>query len=221
MHLYLDTADLSELADVMPHPLIYGVTTNPTLMGRAGLRYDALPDFVQAASDLGARRVHVQVRHRDVEGMLRDAREIAALAGAVEPVVKIPATREGFAAAAQVTSAGTAVTMTAVYEPEQVVWSLLAGATYAAPYLGRLGDAGRDGPAVIATMQRLLERYRDEIGGELRLLVASVRTRRAFLELLDIGVEAVTIPARLFGELIEHDATREAEATFLKDAESA
>ncbi|NBC97108.1 MAG: transaldolase [Deinococcus-Thermus bacterium] len=220
MHLYLDTADLGEVAGVLPHPLIHGVTTNPTLMRKAGLRYDALPDFVQAASDLGAHRVHVQVRHRDVEGMLRDARAVADLAGAVEPVVKIPATREGFAAASHLASAGMAVTMTAVYEPEQVVWSLLAGATYAAPYLGRLGDAGRDGPAVVATMQRLLERYRDEIGGELRLLVASVRSREAFLELLDIGVEAVTIPTRLFDDLVEHDATREAEATFLKDAES-
>lgn len=221
MHLYLDSADLNELADVLPHPLIHGVTSNPTLMKRAGLSYAALPDFVRRVGDLGARRVQVQVRHRDAEGMLRDARDLTTLGGSTELVVKIPATRDGFAAAARVATDGTPVTMTAVYEPEQVLWSVMAGATYAAPYLGRLGDAGRDGAAVIATMQRLLERYRDEIGGELRLLVASVRTRQAFLELLDIGVEAVTIPARLFGELLEHDATREAEATFLQDAESA
>lgn len=220
MHLYLDTADLNELADVLPHPLIHGVTTNPTLMKRARLRYDALPEFVRRVGDLGARRVHVQVRHRDVEGMLRDARGFRGLGGAAEVVVKIPATREGFDAAAELASGGAAVTMTAVCEPEQVVWSVLTGATYAAPYLGRLGDAGRDAPAVVAEMQRLLERYRAGAESDVRLLVASVRSREAFLELLEIGVEAVTIPVKLFGDLIEHDATREAEASFLQDAEA-
>lgn len=220
MHLYLDTADLDALADVLPHPLIYGVTTNPTLMTRAGLSYDALPEFVQRVGDLGARRVHVQVRHRDVEGMLQDARDLTSLGGAAELVVKIPATREGFTAAARLASGGVAITMTAVYEPEQVVWSAMAGATYAAPYLGRLGDAGRDGAAVVGTMQRLVERYRVGTDSDLRLLVASVRSRQAFLQLLEIGVEAVTIPAELFGTLIEHEATREAEANFLQDAES-
>lgn len=220
MHLYLDTADPSELVDVLPHPLVHGVTTNPTLMKRAGLSYDALPDFVRTVGDLGGRRVQVQVRHRDVGGMLEDARTLAALDAAAELVVKIPATRDGFAAAAQLTSSGVAVTMTAVYELEQVVWSLLVGATYAAPYLGRLGDAGRDGRSVVGAMQSLLERYRTDAAGDLRLLVASVRSREAFLHLLEIGVEAVTIPTKLFADLIEHDATREAEATFLQDAES-
>lgn len=220
MHLYLDSADLNELADVLPHPLIHGVTSNPTLMKRAGLSYAALPDFVRRVGDLGARRVQVQVRHRDAEGMLRDARDLTTLGGSTELVVKIPATRDGFAAAARVATDGTPVTMTAVYEPEQVLWSVMAGATYAAPYLGRLGDSGRDGPAVVGAMQRLLERYRGGADSQLRLLVASVRSREAFLQLLEIGVEAVTIPPTLFGALIEHDATREAEATFLQDAGS-
>lgn len=220
MHLYLDTADLNELAGLLPHPLIHGVTTNPTLMKRAGLTYDALPDFVRRVGGLGARRVHVQVRHRDVDGMLRDARELAGLGGAAQLVVKIPATREGFAAATHLASSGAAVTMTAVYEPEQVLWSVMAGATYAAPYLGRLNDAGHDGSAVVGAMQRLLERYRGGEDGDLRLLVASVRSRAAFLQLLEIGVEAVTIPPKLFASLIEHDATRSAEATFLQDAEA-
>jgi transaldolase len=189
-------------------------------MKRAGMGFEALPDFLRRVGDLCARRVHVQVRHPDVEGMLADAERYRGLGGSAEVVVKIPATREGFAAAAQLAERGVAVTMTAVYEPEQVVWSVMVGATYAAPYMGRMGDAGRDAPAEIGIMQRLLELYRGVAGGDLRLIVASVRSRHAFLQLLDIGVEAVTIPVELFGDLIDHGATRGAEATFLQDAES-
>ena len=109
--------------------------------------------------------------------------------------------------------------MTAVYEPAQALWSALVGARYAAPYLGRLEDAGRDGRAVIEAMQDVVAEYgRRENGNDLRLLVASIRTRHAFVDLLRLGVGAVTIPVRLFEELTEHEATLAAERTFLADA---
>lgn len=141
------------------------------------------------------------------------------MADRIRIVVKIPATQAGFAAAAALAAEAADVTMTAVYEPEQVLWSAMAGARYAAPYLGRLDDAGRDGLAVIATMQDVAARYgRHPDGHDLRLLVASVRSRRAFVDLLRLGTGAVTIPVHLFEELTEHDATLAAEQTFLADA---
>ena len=106
MHLYLDSADLADLERALPDPLVYGVTTNPTLMKRAGLAWDDLPGFLRRVASLGARAVHVQVRHRDVAGMLADARVTQALARtsgvATTIVTKLPATREGLAAAAPV-----------------------------------------------------------------------------------------------------------------------
>ena len=223
MHLYLDTADLADLERVLPDPLVYGVTTNPTLMKRAGLAWDALPGFLQRVAALGARAVHVQVRHRDVTGMLADARAMLALAQtsrvATTIVTKLPATREGLAAAATLARDGVPVTTTAVYEPEQVLWSALVGARYAAPYLGRLEDAGRDGLAVIAAMQATVRAYgRGDAGSDLRLLVASVRSPQAFRDLLALGVGAITVPVALFEALTEHAATLAAEATFLADA---
>jgi transaldolase len=219
MHLYLDSADASELARVLPHALVYGVTTNPTLMKRAALGWDELPDFVRRVEALGARAVQIQVRSPDTAGMLADARAYLALADRVRIVVKVPATRAGFAAAAALAAEGAEVTMTAVYEPEQALWSALAGARYAAPYLGRLEDAGRDGLGVIAAMQDVAVRYgRHPDGHDLRLLVASVRSRRAFVDLLRLGVGALTIPVPLFEELTEHEATLAAERTFLADA---
>lgn len=219
MHLYLDTADAAELARVLPCPLVHGVTTNPTLMRRAGLAWAGLPDYVRHAEALGARAVQVQVRHRDAADMLVDARGYLDLGTRAAVVVKLPATRDGFAAAAALAAEGVSVTMTAVYEPEQVLWSALAGARYAAPYLGRLDDAGRDGRAVVAAMQQVADAYgRREGGNGLRLLVASVRSREAFRELLRLGVGAVTVPVPLFEELTNHAPTLAAERAFLADA---
>ena len=217
MHLYLDSANIAEIEQRLPHPLIHGVTTNPTLMKRAGLNYDQLPGFLDAMVALGAKAVHVQVRHQAADRMVGDARESAAHDADLEVIAKLPATREGFAAAARLRLEGIPVTMTAVYEPEQVLWSILIGARYAAPYLGRLGDAGRDGPAEIARMQGVLNRY---VGpyDRLRLLVASVRTRSDVLALLDMGVGALTIRPELFDVLVDHQATLEAERSFLADA---
>jgi transaldolase len=219
MHLYLDSADALDLARHLPSPLVYGVTTNPTLMKRAGLAWPGLPDFVRRVGDLGARAVHVQVRHPDAPSMLDDARGYLAMRSEVEIVVKVPATRAGFTAAAALAADGVAVTMTAVYESEQVLWSALVGARYAAPYLGRLHDAGRDALAAVAEMEGVLRRYgRDEAADGLRLLVASVRSREAFHDLLRLGVGAITVPPRLFGDLQDPAATLAAEADFLSDA---
>ena len=219
MHLYLDSADAGELDRVLPSPLVYGVTTNPTLLKRAGLGWSRLPDFVRHVATLGARAVHVQVRSDDTSGMLADAREYLVLGDRARIIVKLPATRAGFAAAAALAADGVDVTMTAVYEPEQALWSALAGARYAAPYLGRLDDAGRDGRAVVKAMQDVVDRYgRRAEGTDLRLLVASIRTRQDFVDLLRLGVGAITVPVRLFEELSEHEATLAAERAFLADA---
>ena len=219
MHLYLDSADASELDRVLPSPLVYGVTTNPTLLKRAGLDWSGLPDFVRHVATLGARAVHVQVRSDDTSGMLADAREYLVLDERARIIVKLPATGAGFAAAAVLAAEGVDVTMTAVYEPEQALWSVLAGARYAAPYLGRLDDAGRDGRAVVQAMQDVVDRYgRRADGTDLRLLVASIRTRQDFVDLLHLGVGAITVPVRLFEELTENEATLAAERAFLADA---
>jgi transaldolase len=211
-HLYLDSADLSELRACLPHPVIHGVTTNPTLLKRAGVARDALSGLLQTAIELGAKQVQAQVTAAQTDAMLEDAERLLRPFERGQLVVKIPATRDGLRAGAQLSARGVPVTYTAVYVLEQAHFAVQLGAAYAAPYLGRLDDAGIDGLALIAQMQSLMA------GSATRLLVASVRSREAYLALLRIGVGAVTIPPRLFAELIDHDATIAAERAFLTDA---
>jgi transaldolase len=213
-HLYLDSADLSELQACLPHPVIHGVTTNPTLMRRAGVTRDGLPRLLHAALQLGARQVQAQVHAADADGMLSDAHQLLKEFDAGQLVIKIPATRDGFRAGAELSATGVPVTYTAVYAPEQAHFAAELGAAYAAPYLGRLDDSGVDGLALITQMQALIANS----GSATRLLVASVRSRAAYLALLELGVGAITIPPRLFTELIDHPATLDAEQGFLADA---
>ena len=211
-HLYLDSAELSELRACLPHPVVHGVTTNPTLLKRAGVGRDALAALLQTAIELGAKQVQAQVTAAQSDAMLEDAERLLRPFERGQLVVKIPATRDGLRAGAQLSARGVPVTYTAVYAPEQAHFAAQLGAAYAAPYLGRLQDGGVDGLAMIAEMQSLLN------GSATRLLVASVRTRDAYLALLRIRVGAITIPPRLFAELVDHDATLGAERGFLADA---
>jgi transaldolase len=211
-HLYLDSADLAELRSVLPHPLVHGVTTNPTLLRRAGVRRAALPALLRQLLGLGARQVQAQVGFDTADAMRADAEALLDGFAPGQLVVKIPATRSGFMAGAALAQRGVPVTYTAVYAPEQAHFAAQLGAAYAAPYLGRLEDAGIDGVARIGEMQALVA------GSATRLLVASVRTREAYLAMLRLGVGAITIPPRLFAELVDHEATLAAERSFLADA---
>ena len=211
-HLYLDSADLTELRSCLPHPVVWGVTTNPTLQKRAGVKAAALPALLEACLKLGACQVQAQVTTQAPDAMLAEAHALLRHFDAGQLVIKIPATRAGLAAGALLSATAVPVTYTAVYAPEQAHFAAQLGAAYAAPYLGRLQDAGHDGLALIAHMQRLVT------GTPLRLLVASIRSREAYLAVLDLGVGAITIPPRLLPELLDHEATREAERGFLADA---
>jgi len=213
-HLYLDSADLVELRQCLPHPVVHGVTTNPTLLRRAGIRRAELPGLFEQLIELGAKQVQAQVQAPEADAMLEDAQSLLAGFDPGQVVIKIPATRDGLRAGATLSAQGVPVTYTAVYSPEQAHFAAQLGAAYAAPYLGRLEDAGIDGLALIAQMQGLIERS----GADTRLLVASIRSREAYLALLHIGVGAITIPPRLFSELIDHQATLDAERVFLADA---
>lgn len=231
MHLYLDSAEIEAIRPLLSSPVVHGVTTNPTLQQRAGVDYAGMPEFVREALSSGASAVQVQVRYRDTRQMVADGHAFSRWADPEEGevIVKIPATPEGLAATAELTSEGIPCTLTAVFAPEQAIWAQLAGARYAAPYLGRLNDGGENGLEVIARMQELLSQYRESVTDDrkgadsqmasgCRLLVASVRSREDALALLRLGVGALTVRPELAIELLEHVATRAAEATFLEHA---
>jgi transaldolase len=186
------------------------VTTNPTLLARAGLRCDmeTIRELVRAAFTFDIEELHVQTWGGSAEAMLKRGREIAALDPRI--VVKVPITLEGVAVVRALRTAGIRTTFTALYAQHQAFTAALIEAEYAAPYLGRISDAGRDGLAEVVAMHAILRACESST----RLLVASIRTAADLGPLARAGLDTFTIGERVASELFADPDTTAATAAF-------
>lgn len=213
--LFLDTADLDAARDLLGSGLFAGVTTNPLLIERAGLTAADLPRLVESARDLGLKRIFVQAWGNDERELSATSDWIRQLGDSVG--VKLPVTPPGLAVTRRLVERGVPVLVTAVYHAKQLVLADAVGATYVAPYVGRMTDQGRDGIAETLRMQRILA----ATGSRTRLLVASLRSVREVVELAEGGVEAFTISPALAAELTSDPLTDVAVADFERAAAAA
>lgn len=197
--LYVDSADVDRVGELLRAGLVSGVTTNPTILERSGVRVGEIPDFYQRWVDEGAGEVFFQTWGTDASAMLRHAEELLAVGDRVG--VKVPATREGFEAARTLIDGGATVLVTAVYSVAQALAAASYGARYIAPYLGRLRDADLDGTAFIARMQEVCE------GSGTDALAASLRSADDIVELRLAGVPYFTAAPDVVLALLQDDVS--------------
>lgn len=197
--LYVDSADVESVGALLRDGLVSGVTTNPTILERGGRRIDELGDLYARWVDEGASEVFFQTWGTDAATMLRNADRILALGDRI--AVKVPATREGFAATRSLVAAGATVLVTAVYSAGQALACASYGVRYIAPYLGRLRDAGVDGTALIARMQAVCE------GSGTDVLAASLRSPDDIVELRLAGVPYFTAAPAVILALLQDDVS--------------
>lgn len=215
--LFLDSADPVQWERLLPLGVFRGVTTNPLLLERAGQEcsVENLARLVGRAAGLGAGEIQLQAWGGNVESIVACGTRLAELAaGGLAVTIKVPATGVGWSAAARLREEGCAVTLTAVYAPGQVLAAAALGAAYAAPYLGRLEDAGRDGVATLGSMRDIL----DGSGSATRLLVASLRSARRVVELAGQGFDTFTFGPEVAVELLAEELTELAAADFQRAA---
>lgn len=199
MRLYLDTADRAAAEDLLSTGLFTGVTTNPTVLQRSGLGVGDAPGIYAWAVAAGAKEVFFQAWGEDTATLVQRGEELRSLGD--EVVVKVVASRAGAAACAQLSAHGVPTLLTAVYAPGQAIVAAAAGATYIAPYLGRLDDAGRDGIAEVTAMQEVLR----ATGSTTRILLASIRDVPSMVTLARRGVDCFTMgPDVAEGFFTEH-----------------
>jgi len=208
MKLFIDSAERELLEPLLKTGLFAGVTTNPTLLARAGVKLKELPELVTWVRATGAETVFVQAWGVTVEDYLTCAVGLVETCGDV--VVKVPATPAGVAAVRSLEASGVRTLLTAVYNHVQVVPAIISGATYLAPYLGRMNDAGLDGVAEIAQMQTVIDKAR----AAARILVASIRTPDQLARLAMCGVQDFTIAPKLWWELLSEPLTDAAVGVF-------
>lgn len=192
LRLYLDTADVSAWQAWLPTGMFYGVTCNPLILQRSHVpcEPDPLISLARTAFDLGAQEVHLQAWGESVAELVQIGRQLGSADSRI--LVKLPATQNGTTAASELIRSGIPVTLTAVYAVQQALIAAAIGASYVAPYLGRINDAGGNGRETVATMQRALNGVRSQT----RILTASIRDIEDISVLAAQGVDTFTFSDR-------------------------
>ena len=214
LQLYIDSPDRKIWQHYLAGGYFYGVTTNPKLLYQAGIpnTLENLASLAQAAFDLGAQEIHLQTWGGEMEALLDTGRQLAAVDRRV--CVKVPITEAGLLCARQLIEEGARVTLTAVHAAAQMLPVIALGAAYAAPYLGRMNDAGLDGQDEIVAMQQMIT----QTNSSTRLLVASIRSLSDLAALARRGCDTFTLLPGLIEELLNNPQTLKAAADFEEKA---
>lgn len=218
LRLYIDSPDTAVWQRYLAGGFFYGVTTNPKLLYQArqgrGIpnTVENLAGLAHAAFDMGAQEIHLQTWGEEMEAMLATGRQLAAIDPRVS--VKVPITEVGLRSARQLIEEGAKVTLTAVHAAVQLLPVIALGAAYAAPYLGRMNDAGLDGLDEITAMQQMI----NHTGSGTRLLVASIRSLSDLTALARRGCNTFTLLPGLVEELLNNPQTIKAAADFEEKA---
>jgi len=215
---FLDTADMAEMEALLPLGIFHGVTTNPTLLQQAGIEctLDNCAAVARRAFELGAGEVMLQTWGTTTSEMTEKGFWLSS----VEPatvVVKVPVTPEGTLAAAELNRNGVRVCLTACYAHEQALIASGIGAEYIAPYLGRMTDAGKNGHEECLQMQKIV----DGLGGNTRILVASIRDVSSLTSLAASSMDTFTFSPAIARQLFAEPLTIQAAAAFEAAAQGA
>ncbi|NPA48476.1 MAG: fructose-6-phosphate aldolase [Thermodesulfobacteria bacterium] len=215
MKIFIDTAVLEEIREVKELGILDGVTTNPTLVSKTGKPWkEAITEILKEVPD---KPVSVEVVATDVEGMKREAKELAKLGPNV--VVKIPCTEAGLKAVFEMNAEGAGVktNVTLVFSPLQALLAAKVGATYVSPFIGRVDDISYDGLLVLEEIVDIYNFY----GFETEIIAASIRHVDHVRRCAALGVDIATIPYKIIKQMYRHPLTDKGLERFLEDAKAA
>jgi len=209
MKFFVDTADLAEIEELAATGLLDGVTTNPSLVAKAGGDFK---DTIKQICAIVAGPVSAEVAATDYEGMLKEGKALARIAKNV--TIKVPLTLDGLKACKALTSEGTMVNVTLCFSATQALLAAKAGATFVSPFIGRLDDIGLDGMALIKEIRVIFDNYPDL---STDILAASIRTVNHVKDAAMIGADVATIPPAILKQLVKHPLTDKGIEIFLND----
>jgi TalC/MipB family fructose-6-phosphate aldolase len=208
LRLYVDSANRDAAEPLLATGIFTGLATNPTLLDKESLGPRDLDTIYKWASAAGAQEVFFQAWGGTVNAFVDCGLKLREIGPAV--TVKLPATKAGVTAAAQLVRLGHPVLITAAYNATQALVAAAAGARYVAPYLGRMSDAGRDAVSAVSAMQRALT----AVGADTEVLVASVRKVASVVQLAQQGVRCFALAPHVAANLFVDPLTEEAAEVF-------
>lgn len=208
MKIFLDTADISQIERFNDMGLLDGITTNPSLLYKAGTNPD---DTMRRIVQTVQGDISLEVVSTTYADMIREGNQLAKIGPNV--VIKVPMTHDGLQACRTLSSAGTPVNVTLIFSPNQALLAAKAGARYVSPFIGRLDDIGHDGMALVRTILDIYRQYNMDT----MVLVASVRHPLHVVEAARLGAHAVTLPPAVLDKMVRHPLTDTGLKAFLDD----
>ena len=211
MKFFIDTANLDQIREANDLGVLDGVTTNPSLMAKEGIKGDenCRKHYVEICNIVDG-DVSAEVIATDYEGMIKEGEELAAL----HPnIVKVPCIADGIKAIKYFTNKGIRTNCTLVFSPGQALLAAKAGATYVSPFVGRLDDISSDG---IELVEKIVDMYA-YYGFNTQVLAASIRHTQHIIQCIEAGADVATCPLSAIKGLLKHPLTDSGLATFLAD----
>ncbi|HRQ72286.1 MAG TPA: fructose-6-phosphate aldolase [Phycisphaerales bacterium] len=206
--LYIDTANLDEIRNAADLGVLDGVTTNPSLIAKEGVDYvKRLAEICEVVKG----PVSAEVIATDYEGMVREGRERAKIAGNI--VVKLPSTIAGLKACKTLTDEGTRTNMTLCFQTLQALMVAKAGAFLVSPFIGRLDDVATDGMDLIRQIRQVYDNY----GFGTKILAASIRHPLHMVQCALSGADVATVPYKVIEQVMQHPLTDSGLEKFVAD----
>lgn len=216
MKFFIDTADLTEIEKLNAYGIVDGVTTNPSLIAKAGVDTSnpaAVQEHVTKIAQTVTGPISMEALATDAEGIVREARTYRSWADNI--VVKVPMIPEGVKALKQCHDEGIPTNCTLVFSAAQGLLAMKAGANYISPFIGRLDDQGADGMELIRELCAITDNY--SFPGDPQILAASIRSVWHVVQCAFVGAHVATIPAKVLQQMFRHTLTDKGLAAFLAD----
>ena len=213
MKFFIDTANLAQIKEAQDLGVLDGVTTNPSLMAKEGIKgQDNIMKHYVDICNIVTGDVSAEVIATDFEGMVREGEALAELHERI--VVKIPMIKDGIKAIKYFSDKGIKTNCTLVFSAGQALLAAKAGATYMSPFIGRLDDVSTDGLRLIEDIRIIYDNY----AFDTQILAASVRHPMHMIECAKMGADVATCPLSAILALLKHPLTDSGLAQFLADA---
>ncbi len=213
MKFFIDTANLAQIKEANDLGILDGVTTNPSLMAKEGVKgQDAIMQHYKTICEMVDGDISAEVVSTKFEDIVEEGKKLAAIHKNI--VVKIPMIKDGIKAIKWFTDNGIPTNCTLVFSAGQAILAAKAGAKYVSPFVGRIDDSGWDGMELIGQIAQIF----DIQGYKTEVLVASIRNPNHIIRSAELGAHVITSPLDSILGLLKHPLTDIGLAKFLEDA---
>ena len=213
MKFFIDTANLAQIKEANELGILDGVTTNPSLMAKEGIKgHEAVMQHYKTICDMVDGDISAEVISTDFDGIVAEGKILAALHKNI--VVKVPMIKDGIRAIKWFTDNGIRTNCTLIFSAGQAILAAKAGASYVSPFIGRIDDSGWDGMILIHQLRQIF----DIQGYKTEILAASIRNPNHIISCAEAGADVCTCPLPSILGLLKHPLTDIGLAQFLEDA---